>query len=269
MGEAFYKLSCLYMLSVVRKDIPGALGPMQFALSPGGSESAVLVLQAAMNSNPDWVLISTDLSNAFNTRSRPQILDSLFVTQSLAPLWRLAHWSYGLDTSLLVMNHVRVFAELSSCEGVRQGDVLGSLMFSLSMRDPLVDCTQGLDCHVTAVMDDIYFYGPPSATFTAFDTFSQAVPTLGPNFIYPSQWFFYLPPLLLNSLASVESGVFPTPRSHYLLWVLLLVGIKILSLLGWSSKYLSYMSPSLRLSLTLVYPFSMPFYSFVNVCYLG
>ena len=41
MGEAFYKLSCLYMLSVVRKDIPGALGPMQFALSP---ESAVLVL---------------------------------------------------------------------------------------------------------------------------------------------------------------------------------------------------------------------------------
>ena len=117
MGEAFYKLSCLYMLSVVRKDIPGALGPMQFALSPGGSESAVLVLQAAMDSNPDWVLISTDLSNAFNTRSRPQILDSLFVTQSLAPLWRLAHWSYGLDTSLLVMNHGRVFAELSSCEG--------------------------------------------------------------------------------------------------------------------------------------------------------
>ena len=50
------------------------------------------------------------------------------------------------------------------------------------MRDPLVDCTQGLDCHVNAVMDDIYFYGPPSATFTAFDTFSQAVPTLGPNF---------------------------------------------------------------------------------------
>ena len=47
MGEAFYKLSCLYMLSVVRKDIPGALGPMQFALSPGGSESAVLILQAA------------------------------------------------------------------------------------------------------------------------------------------------------------------------------------------------------------------------------
>ena len=73
MGEAFYKLSCLYMLSVVRKDIPGALGPMQFALSPGGSESAVLVLQAAMDSNPDWVLISTDLSNAFNTRSLPQI----------------------------------------------------------------------------------------------------------------------------------------------------------------------------------------------------
>ena len=271
MGEAFYKLSCLYMLSVVRKDIPGALGPMQFALSPGGSESAVLVLQAAMDSNPDWVLISTDLSNAFNTRSRPQILDSLFVTQSLAPLWRLAHWSYGLDTSLLVMNHGRVFAELSSCEGVRQGDVLGSLLFSLSMRDPLVDCTQGLDCHVTAVMDDIYFYSPllPPLRLSTLSLKRFLLLVRISRSTYPSQWFFYLPPLLLNSLASVESGVFPTPRSHYLLWVLLLVGIRILSLLGWSSKYLSYMSPSLRLSLTLVYPFSMPFYSFVNVCYLG
>ena len=74
------------------------------------------------------------------------------------------------------MNHGRVFAELSSCEGVRQGDVLGSLLFSLSMRDPLVDCTQGLDCHVTAVMDDIYFYGP------LLPPLSHAVPTLGPNF---------------------------------------------------------------------------------------
>lgn len=138
------------------------------------------------------------------------------------------------------------------------------------MRDPLVDCTQGLDCHVTAVMDDIYFYGPPSATFTAFDTFSQAA-TLGPNFK------INLPKsvVLLPSSASPElfrqcreRGLPYSTESLPALGTLISRDQDIIS--AWLVKQVSILlSPSLRLSLTLVYPFSMPFYSFVNVCYLG
>ena len=40
MGEAFYKLAGLYCLSLVRTDAPGIFEPIQYALSPGGSESA-------------------------------------------------------------------------------------------------------------------------------------------------------------------------------------------------------------------------------------
>ena len=39
-------------------------------------------------------------------------------TPSLSLLFRLAHWSYGADSPLL-MNRGRLAAELMSCEGVR------------------------------------------------------------------------------------------------------------------------------------------------------
>src|ERR1700761_7256623 len=147
MGESFYKLASLYSLSLVRLEIPPLLEPIQFALSPGGSESALHVLQAALDLHPDWVMISCDISNAFNTRSRSQILEKLFDTDSLAPLWRLAHWSYSSDSSLLLMDHGRIAAELSSSEGVKQGDVLASLLFALSMKEYYAESIQGLECH--------------------------------------------------------------------------------------------------------------------------
>src|SRR5690349_13902539 len=93
MGEAFYKLACLYTLNLVRLQIPDALGPLQFAFAPGGSETALHVLQAALDLHPDWVVISSDLSNAFNTCSRSHTLTTLFDTPALSPLFRLAHWS--------------------------------------------------------------------------------------------------------------------------------------------------------------------------------
>ena len=48
MGECFYKLACLYGLSFVRADIASILEPIQLALSPGGSESVVHMLQAGI-----------------------------------------------------------------------------------------------------------------------------------------------------------------------------------------------------------------------------
>ena len=129
MGEAFYKLACLYALNLVRDQVRTALGPIQCAFSTGGPESALHILQAAIELHPDWVIISTDISNAFNSRSRPDILSCLFNTPALSPLFRLAHWSYGEDSPLLLMDGGKLTADY---QGVRQGDVLGSLLFSLS-----------------------------------------------------------------------------------------------------------------------------------------
>ena len=86
MGEAFYKLACLYALSLVRLEVPKILEPIRLALSPGGPEAAINILQAAIDLHPDWVVISTDISNAFNTRKRSHILSALFHEQKLSSL---------------------------------------------------------------------------------------------------------------------------------------------------------------------------------------
>ena len=175
MGECFYKLACLYGLSFVRADIASILEPIQLALSPGGSESVVHMLQAALDMHPDWIVISSDIRNAFNTRKRAHILSSLFQEAKLAPLWRLASWSYGSSSPLLMMDHGKVIFELLSSEGVKQGDVLASLLFALSMKDLYSDCIKNLDCHAAAVMDDFYLFGPAAPTFNAFDRFSSSL----------------------------------------------------------------------------------------------
>ena len=69
------------------------------------------------------------------------------------------------------MNRGKLSAEFASSEGVRQGDPLGSLLFSLSMRNTYSNAINNLDCNAVAVMDDIYFFGLPDPTLTAFDRF--------------------------------------------------------------------------------------------------
>ena len=185
MGEAFYKLACLYALDLVYDRVRTALGPIQFAFSPGGPESALNILQSTIEVHPDWVIISTDISNAFNTRSRPDILTNLFNTPTLSPLFRLANWSYGSDSPLLLMAGGRLAAGFQSCEGVRQGDVLGSLLFSLSMCPSYSACIEGSDCHAVAVIDDFYILGPPGQAYTCFDHFRGDLPQLLLNLNLP------------------------------------------------------------------------------------
>ena len=172
MGEAFYKLAGLYSLSLVRSDIPSIMEPIQFALSSGGSESALHILQSAIDAHPDWVVISADITNAFNSRKRSDILASLFNEPSLSPLFRLAHWSYSKSSDLLTLNNGKVVFTLHSEEGVKQGDMLGSLLFALSMKKIYTNSIQDLDTHAIAVMDDFYIFGSSAPSFTAFDRFA-------------------------------------------------------------------------------------------------
>ena len=60
-----------------------------------------------------------------------------------------------------------------------RGDVLGSLLFALSMTRPYRATLTGLDCHAVAVMDDFYLFGPPTGVFTAFDRFAGLLPNCG------------------------------------------------------------------------------------------
>jgi len=126
----------------------------------------------------------------FNSRKRSGILGSLFEEKALAPIWRLCSWSYGSASSLLVINNGKVLSQFSSDEGVMQGDVLASLLFSVSMKKPYSQSIQDLECLAVA---DIYIVGPSPDVFIAFDRFSDRLPAAGLTLSGPKSQAF-IPP---------------------------------------------------------------------------
>ena len=68
MGETLYKIAGLYALRLVRKEVKTLLGDTQFAMAPGGSESAVQLIMSSLSLRPFWSALSVDITNAFNTR---------------------------------------------------------------------------------------------------------------------------------------------------------------------------------------------------------
>jgi hypothetical protein len=78
--------------------------------------------------------MSLDIKNAFNTRSRVKMAESLFRTPRTHPIWNLFHWAY-CDPSHLNLYHQNgeYKGTILSQEGLRQGDILASFI-SLSMQ---------------------------------------------------------------------------------------------------------------------------------------
>ncbi len=71
--------------------------------------------------------MSLDIKNAFNTRSRVKIAESLFRTPCTHPIWNLFHWAYCDPSHLNLYHQNGEYKGTISQEGVRQGDILASL----------------------------------------------------------------------------------------------------------------------------------------------
>src|SRR6185436_9091474 len=61
MGETFYKLAGLFALSQVRSSLSAIVEPIQLAFSRGGAESAVQIIQAALDMDQDNIAVTVDI----------------------------------------------------------------------------------------------------------------------------------------------------------------------------------------------------------------
>ena len=113
-----------------------------------------------------------DLSNAFNTRRRKDVLQA----PSFRPMWRLAAWSYSRPSPLLLRgSDGQVAGVLQSCEGVRQGDPLAPLLFALSMKSIYNTVSEhgGGRALLVAVHDDLTILGPPAEVARCHDLYKR------------------------------------------------------------------------------------------------
>nr|XP_031862100.1 uncharacterized protein CI109_002513 [Kwoniella shandongensis]KAA5529172.1 hypothetical protein CI109_002513 [Kwoniella shandongensis] len=143
VGEMFYRLAMKAIFtSNFDKD---SLSTNQFGVgSKGGVETIIHGVQHTIDKHPAFrrfrYLTSLDASNAFNALA--------------------TEWSYGTPSELLVYSEGKTVT-IESSEGVKQGDPLGPLLFSLAIKDAVdeLQALLGEKYLVLAYLDDIFILG--------------------------------------------------------------------------------------------------------------
>ena len=172
-GELFTKLAATYLLFHIGLDTLCACFPeIQLAWQKGGVERAIHLIQSWIDApSAPSLLISADATNAFNTRERAHILVALYAKEELSPLFVFSFWLYGKASLLLFRLADGSFSRIVSAQGVRQGCVLGSFLFSLSMQPLYRFATDAAPVVSTAIIDDFHIFGDAFSALAAYDAY--------------------------------------------------------------------------------------------------
>ena len=173
VGELLFRLVAKVLLRHYFK--PDMLLPNQLGVgSKGGVEPVVRAVQRALDDElPKSCthLVSLDFTNAFNTVDRRDLAAGL---RDFAPaFYRAGRWIYGSSSKLAVTGADGAVETLESSQGVRQGDPLGPLFFSVAIRRTLDDLVRhlGPDRLLIGYLDDLYVLSPDDGAFDDVQTF--------------------------------------------------------------------------------------------------
>ena len=171
VGCTLRRLAAKVASGKVLEDMAALLAPRQLGFGvKGGVEAAVHCARLYLrNLKPQQVLLKLDFKNAFNSLRRDKMLSAV---QVLAPtILPFVHSAYS-STSFLFWDD----KSIQSCEGIQQGDPLGTLLFCLT----LYQLQSRLESEFCLLyLDDVTLGGDQEEILHDFKIFEQEAADLG------------------------------------------------------------------------------------------
>ena len=198
MGDIFYRMASRYALQLVTLRAQALMAPHQYgAGQPDGCTQIVQSVQhllttvsasdspgtsCSVTSRRPMACLSVDVANAFNSVDRAAVLRAVYSSPELAQCWRMVEFGYGSPSLLLMrcddtVSDSEAFVE--SQTGVRQGDPLAGLLFSLTMHstyDAVAKLTSG---GLYAYQDDGHCVGTIAECWQAWEAIRPLLAQLG------------------------------------------------------------------------------------------
>lgn len=164
VGEVLCRIISMCAVRLATK-VPAALAPTQLGVGvPGAIETILATVRSAVRQHPDWLVVTLDWRNAFNSVCRRAVLKAVNHVQP-----DLAGWANTLFTehSALLTDGGAV---LSSQQGVRQGDPFSPMAFDMAIQPVLnAACVavRAVGGVVRAYHDDLTIVAPAAAAKAA------------------------------------------------------------------------------------------------------
>ena len=197
IGETLRRLSAKAICLQLRSSFSSYFSPQQHGVATrGGSEMLVHHVQRLLEENPEFGVLKTDISNAFNCVSRKHLLQE--VAAHFSELYGHVKQMYGQSSPLLYFNgHSTCMIE--SQEGVQQGDPLGPALFSLAIH-PIICKAQEKSTTTTvlAYLDDIFVVGPSDQAEDLLGEMKSDLARINLN-ICDRKCEYYLPPMSMGT----------------------------------------------------------------------
>eukprot|EP00892_Ulva_mutabilis_P006577 jgi/Ulvmu1/4291/UM002_0011.1 len=178
--EVWVRIASLCALRAC-SEVGPSLAPLQVGVSiSGGAQTMGHALSSAAVGNRDTVILSVDFKNAYNSIHTQSMLDA--VHQRAPQLLPYAIWANTSPTQHHVIGAPPGTAPITSTRGVKQGDPLASLLFSLTLQ-PALEAAQATadpaDAALLAYADDCRIRGTGAPIIKAFTTLEEHAHPIG------------------------------------------------------------------------------------------
>ncbi|SCU67929.1 SLACS reverse transcriptase, putative [Trypanosoma equiperdum] len=171
------KLASHIAISRVMKTAEKKFSGIQFGVG-GHIEEAIAKIRKDFATKGSLAML--DGRNAYNAISRRAILEAVYGDSTWSPLWRLVSLLLGTTGEVGFYKNGKLCHTWESTRGVRQGMVLGPLLFSIGTLATLRRLQQTFpEAQFTAYLDDVTVAAPPEELKNVCAATAEAMEALG------------------------------------------------------------------------------------------